>query len=122
MNINQMTPLIPSGPRRLSSAPPTDVETPSDEAENTDEVSMASLAIGNQDAICRPEQTSIRGLVWSERQHAHSLRRALKDPAAQWVESYNGALKTLSALNPEHYQMPFGVRSYLIALHARAKS
>jgi hypothetical protein len=61
-------------------------------------------------------------MVWSERQHAHSLRRALKDPAAEWVESYNGALKMLSALNPEHYQMPLGVRSYLAAVYLEAKS
>lgn len=49
------------------------------------------------------------GDVWTERQHARCLRRALKDPNAEWEETYKGALTVLAAVNPEHFSMPANV-------------
>lgn len=118
-------PLISSGsqnPRHLSSAPSIEMKEPLDGIKDVQEEPLVSLAISDHDTMRRTQQTSTRGMVWSERQHAHSLRRALKDPAAEWVESYNGALKMLSALNPEHYQMPLGVRTYLPVVYLEARS
>lgn len=62
------------------------------------------LEHGDGDAVSK---TSTHD-VWMERQHNHSLRRALKDPSAQWEQAFDGALNLLAGLNPQHYKMVAG--------------
>ena len=68
-----------------------------------------SIAISDHYSKTHPEQTGAKGEVWTERQHPRSLRRALKDSSAEWEEAYPGALTILTCMNPEAYQMPYGV-------------
>ncbi|KAI5361914.1 Putative YTH domain containing protein [Septoria linicola] len=67
-----------------------------------------------QSSTCSDEVNKIpdgaHGDVWTERQHARCLRRALKDPNAEWEETYKGALTVLAAVNPEHFSMPANSR------------
>lgn len=89
---------------------------PSDESASDDHHSSMSYASNELDNRAHRQQTGGKAIVWAERPHPRSLRRALKDPRAEWEEAFPGALTTLSAVNPEHYQMPFGVRRPLHAV------
>lgn len=71
--------------------------------------SSGSVAISEHYSKKHPEQAGSKGEVWTERHSTKSLRRALKDPNAEWEEAYPGALSILTCMNPEAYQMPYGV-------------
>lgn len=75
--------------------------------------STATLAQTTKSAS---EKVSIKPDVWTERQSARSLRRALQDPDADWEEAFEGSLDLLAAVNPEHFQMPLGVSSCVCVL------
>lgn len=69
----------------------------------------ASVALSDHYTKNNPHQAGAKGEVWMERNNSHSLRRALQDPNADWCEAYPGSVTILTAMNPEAYQMPYGV-------------
>ncbi|KXT03646.1 hypothetical protein AC578_5131 [Pseudocercospora eumusae] len=72
--------------------------------------SSGSHAVSDDYTIQDPAMAGAKAEVWSERSHPRSLRRGLKDPKAEWEEAFDGALTILTAVNPEHFQMPLGTR------------
>jgi hypothetical protein len=70
-----------TGSSPLRAQPATGIAT-----SGTDELSVASQPISEHYSVRHPELAGVKGHVWSERYHAHGLRRALKDPNAEWVE------------------------------------
>lgn len=79
-------------------------------ADDLQSVSSGPNAFSEHFTFPRPDQVDGKAEVWTERPHTNGLRRALKDPHADWEEAYPGALTVLTAVNPEHFQMPLGVR------------
>lgn len=103
-------PPIPSTPNSSASSFATQ---PFNEQHSSDDVTSpasGSVAISDHYSKTHPEQTDGKAEVWAERHNNQSLRRALKDPHANWEEAYPGALAILNCMNPETYQMPFGTR------------
>lgn len=69
----------------------------------------SSVALSDHYAKANPQQAGAKGDVWQEEYHPRNLRRALQDPSADWSEAYPGSVTILTAMNPEAYQMPYGV-------------
>lgn len=69
----------------------------------------ASVALSDHYTKNNPHQAGAKGEVWMERNSSRSLRRALQDPITDWCEAYPGSVTILTAMNPEAYQMPYGV-------------
>ncbi|KAM3416646.1 YTH domain-containing family protein 3 [Cercospora zeina] len=47
---------------------------------------------------------------WTEGEHSQCLRRALKDPEAEWEEVYEGAVGVLADMNPQQFNFPANSR------------
>lgn len=56
-----------------------------------------------------PEQGDLQAPTWIETANPRGIRNALKDPKAEWEETFTGSLQILRQLNPAKYEMPFGV-------------
>ncbi|KAF2215128.1 hypothetical protein CERZMDRAFT_105035 [Cercospora zeae-maydis SCOH1-5] len=47
---------------------------------------------------------------WTEGEHPQCLRRALKDPEADWEEAFEGAVAVLANMNPQQFHFPANSR------------
>lgn len=74
-------------------------------------VDSGSTAAEEQQSYSESTQPGEKGDVWAESPNHHGLRRALMDNEADWEEAYPGAVTVLAAVNPDSYQMPYGVSS-----------
>lgn len=102
-------PPIPSTPNSSASSFATQPFNGQHSSETMTSPASGSVAISDHYSKTNPEQNNGKAEVWAERHNIQGLRRALKDPHANWEEAYPGALAVLNCMNPETYQMPFGV-------------
>ena len=108
---------MPDTPQSTTSTFASQIGNEQQNSDDQQSITSGSVAISDHYTLANPAQAGSTCDVWAEKAFTRSLRRALKDPHADWEEAYPGALAVLSALNPEHYQMPYGV-SDLLAVSA----
>lgn len=100
---------VPSTPNSSASSFATQAFNEYNGFDDQTSPASGSVVISDHYSKTHPEQAGTKSKVWKERHHTQGLRRALKDPHADWEEAYPGALGILTCMNPETYQMPFGV-------------
>ncbi|KAK4502789.1 hypothetical protein PRZ48_006215 [Zasmidium cellare] len=103
-------PPVPGTPNSSASSFATQAFNEQNSSDEQTSPASGSVAISDHYTKTHPELAGSKAEVWSERQHPHGLRRALKDQDADWEAAYEGSLSVLTYMNPETYQMPFGTR------------
>lgn len=68
-----------------------------------------SVAPGDVDTEHLPDQALFQPEVFAQESHPGVLHAVLKDDNTKWIESYPGALATLTTVNPGLFRMPRGV-------------